>query len=252
MLLVIAAAVPLGGCQDKGESKETPASSATAAVTAAVTAAPGMTEVDRVALMERHYDSIIKAHDAVIAGNHAAVRADLLALASQELPAKAPESWRPLHQAMQNVAKRADAITDVKTAAAAVADVAQACGACHKQLGHSPLDNQKPSTPPAAGDVAAKMETHQWATERLWDGVVGPSDSAWQRGAAVLANSSVFTKDGGTVSAELLEQQATLRSLGADAMKSGDTAGRAQQYGRLLATCASCHTQARVTVPATK
>jgi cytochrome c553 len=243
-LLVIAAMA--SACEGKPATTPNPTPTPTPSVGTTAPAKPGLTEIDRVALMEQHYMAVIEAHDSVIAGDHATAKARLTTLAAQDLPPQAPEAWKALHQAMQKAASAGESAHDVPSAASAVAGVVQTCGQCHSELGRAPFQH-KPPTPAPSDVVADKMQSHQWATERLWEGVAGPADPAWQRGAAALSESRVFPADREGVAAEVLEQEAALRTLGGRALETAP-ADRAALYGELLATCAGCHAQIGVKV----
>jgi len=55
------------------------------------------------------------------------------------------------------------------------------CGACHKAAG-GPRANVE-AAPASGGSVEARLRRHVWATERLWEGIVVPSDASWKLGA---------------------------------------------------------------------
>jgi cytochrome c556 len=88
------------------------------------------------------------------------------------------------------------------------------------------------------------MIRHQWAADRLWDGLVGPSDVSWQAGAEVLRDAPLFT-DAVTEDVEQYEAVTKLawqvHEIGALAATVPDHGRRAELYGTLLGTCASCH-----------
>lgn len=244
-LSLVAAFAMLSACDKKKSDKaETKAGDNPIAATPAV---PRFTEVDKVALMEQHYNAAIVAHDMLIAGDLEGFRSQIGSLAAQELPANAPEPWRFGHEKMQGAAEEASASASLEEAAGAMGYIVETCGACHAAHPAGPV-YQNP-TAPTGDEVGDKMQGHQWATERLWEGVTGPVDGAWTRGATALANSRVF-KDSNDAS--LLELESGMRKLGEDALKLNSLSERAQLYGTLLATCGSCHQQAKVTLPQKK
>lgn len=211
-------------------------------------AAPSaLPEVEKVALMERHYRSAIAAHDALVRGDVGAVRTDLGSLAAQPAPAGAPASWSPYDARLRAAARDAHNAKDVNEAATALANVVEACGTCHERLGAGP-DYHKPPRQAGTSRVETEMLGHRWASERLWEGVTGPWDDAWQRGAAALAKANVFPPDAGESDA-LRAQEAALRALGEQALRSHGIHDRSVLYGRMLGTCASCHTLAGVAMP---
>ena len=71
--------------------------------------------------------------------------------------------------------------------------MAQSCGECHKEL-ETEIVAAAP-LPPTGDALIDKMKRHKWASNRLWAGLVGPSDEAWKSGAEVLAELPINTKD---------------------------------------------------------
>lgn len=226
-------------CEGKDKPSPVPARASTA-----------FTEPEKVALMEQHYNAAIAAHDALIRGDEDTLRRRLLDLSSQPLPKNAPLSWKPQHDRMRAAAGGAQSATSDDAAAAAMASVVETCGTCHEQLAQGPL-YQKPTVPDGADPLHAEMQRHQWATERLWEGVTGPWSDAWERGAEALTRGAVFPSDGGAIAEELRRKEASLRALGDEARKTTGLRERARLYGKMLATCADCHRQVGVSTKPT-
>lgn len=202
----------------------------------------GPTNVEMVALMEAHYTSAILAHDALIQGDLVGFRARLAEFDSQALPAGAPEQWKPFDQQLHSAASRARDATELSTAASTMAAVALACGACHQSTPGGPV---YPAPPVDEDDrqTKAEMRRHEWAVLMLWDGVTGPSEYAWGRGAEGLAETRIFAdvaSPGGT-DQSLLTREATLRRLGEEAKTAISLPDRALLYALMLATCGDCH-----------
>lgn len=142
------------------------------------------------------------------------------------------------------VRERAAAIAGAATLDAALHDVAKlgaACAACHVASGATPDLADVPRPPPDRDEVAARMARHRWATDRLWEAVIAPSDAEWKTGLDVLSAAplpaSELGKDRGPLAKRL--QRA------ADAARTARPEDRARAYGDLLATCAACHTRGR-------
>lgn len=207
----------------------------------------GPTEVEMVALMEGHYTSAIAGHDALIRGDLEALRRRLSEIQNQSLPAKAPPGWKPFHTTLRQTAQRATRASSIEAAATELGAIAQACGTCHAGLNVGDIYFWPA---PKAGETERKtmMRSHQWATERLWEGVTGPFDEAWKRGAAALSESGLFAAKGKGVTADLSRREEALRLLGQQAQAATALPERAVVYGRLLATCAGCHQAAGIQV----
>ncbi len=226
------------GCDD--EPEEAPPSPAEP------TEPAELTEVEMVAVMEGHYNSAIASHDALIRGDLETLRARLGEIRERSLPAAAPEAWRVHEQRLHDAAEQAASVTSIETAGPAMASVAEACGACHTAVGLGDIYRQ-PRVPDGDDALEDAMLGHQWATERLWEGITGPWDDAWMRGANALAASRVFGGDGGeTPSTGLLALEAAMHEAGESAKTTRGLPARAAAYGRLLTTCAACHQEASV------
>ena len=99
----------------------------------------------------------------------------------------------------------------------------------------------RPSQPPPdQPTLEARMLRHRWATERLWEGIVGGSDDAYRAGLDVLAVTPLPFK-------QVSEQAGLARQLQRAAeqarktMAKDDVDERARRYGEMLVTCAACH-----------
>lgn len=146
-------------------------------------------------------------------------------------------------QAMR-VRERAAAVATATTLDEAIHGVARLgaeCASCHVASGATP-DLADPARPPAdRNDVASRMTRHRWATDRLWEALIAPSDDEWKTGLEVLAATPLPASELGK------EREPLARKLQrtAETARTTRPADRAQVYGDLLATCAACHTHGR-------
>lgn len=226
------------GCGE--ESREKVPQPATTETPAPVRDRPS--EVEMVAAMEAHYEVVILAHDALLQGDLERFRSQLALALDRSLPATSPEAWLPFHEKLRDAARGGANVADLDGAASTLAEVVLACGTCHAALGTGPI---YPTPAPDDGDtiVESAMREHQWATERLWEGVTGPWDDAWERGANSLAASQTFADANPDLilTDELQRRDQALREIGAEAALTTELDERAALYGRLLATCGGCH-----------
>lgn len=211
----------------------------------------GPRDVEIVAAMEAHYQQATRAHDALVQGELDIFRSSMSAIRHHELPKGSPAAWNPLHDQLTTAATAASEVTDLSGAAAAMASVTLACGTCHKGIGRGPV---YPVPPVAEGDrvLTAEMREHQWSVVMLWDGVTGPSDYAWERGTAALAETDIFAESSGTgtVAKDMVAREQALRDLGSEGKTTTTPGDRAALFGRVLATCGGCHQAAGVKLPA--
>lgn len=132
--------------------------------------------------------------------------------------------------------KVADA-ESVAEAALAIAQVGEACGACHESnrvrpqfLGTNPA--------PKGDSLIARMGRHIWAADRMWEGLIAHSPDAWQRGAKALGRENIFHADSAEIDADRIKavQEIARRAATPQPWKK-----RAVIYGEFLAACSGCH-----------
>ena len=239
LILVGALLIALSGC---GEQSPPAAPEAATKPVTTVPVRDRPSEVQMVAAMEAHYSVVILAHDALLQGDLDMFRSQLALVRGHELPANSPEEWSPLHEQLRAAAGRGAEVGDLDAAAEALAAVVLACGTCHAAQGGGPV-YPAPAPDDGANALEAAMRDHQWATERLWEGVTGPWDNAWERGADALAVTQLFDGPDSEVvlSDDLRRRAEQLREIGRLARTTTALDERAALYGRLLSTCGECH-----------
>jgi hypothetical protein len=168
-------------------------------------------------------------------------------LATHERLAELPASFEPFVEFMRSSARQVEKAEDLGTAAAAVSLMAQNCGNCHR-ASHMDIEFGFDALPAQWSDSETHMQRHQWAMDRLWEGLIGPSDAAWTRGTNMLAEEPLHAadvSDNVTVEeARVLENIARqVHELGAAGAGLTALNDRSQVYGRILGLCADCHTR---------
>ncbi|MCA9621359.1 MAG: hypothetical protein KC731_20190, partial [Myxococcales bacterium] len=136
-------------------------------------------------LMKSHFGETVLIRRAIIAGDIDAAIPPAEAIAGLEDEARLPEPWKTRVGELKAASDRIRQAPDLPEAAAAMADIGKSCAGCHLELG-GPTFDPEPEPVPPAGDLVARMKRHVWASERLWEGLVGPSEAAWREGAAAL------------------------------------------------------------------
>jgi len=212
----------------------------------AVHPAPPPTPEDVQWRMHEHFDHVTAIMAAVVVGETETVaeRADGLALRTT-VP-DYPKSWQPHVEQMLREADQLREVNSLPEAAASAARLAAACGNCHLETGATPQfgDVMLPSDDES---LSGRMERHQWAAERMWEGIVGPSDASWEQGTSVFVGApgcgAEFGDDAeGQRMGALCEQ---VNVLGRRAAAAADGDARRLVYGEFLATCSACHTARR-------
>lgn len=241
------AASALSGCERNGPPAAPRASAAPRppAATPDVAAATPTVPVH----MAEHFTRGVLMRDAVIAGNLDRLRQEAVWMAEHELTSNLSERWRPHVQRMQDAARAARDAADLSQGAAAVASVAAACGSCHSALGGPRVVVAAP--PVGTSGAGMLMARHKWAADRMWDGLVGPSDEAWIRGAEIMADAPLAGVEGvinccvDRAMVDRLADQVHVQA--ARARTVSEPTQRAREYGVFLGTCRQCHQAVSVT-----
>jgi mono/diheme cytochrome c family protein len=180
------------------------------------------------------------ARDAVITGDIAQLRLLMGGLAAYRYDSVKLGGWLPFMQELQQTASLTAEATSVELAATGVATLGRICGECHRATGGGPTEHiAPPKVDTASAPFTQRMQTHVWAADQLWSGLITPSDAAWNAGAKAL--SSISTQTDNDVPKSYRKPLLDVRALGARADGVTSLAGRADLYGVLLATCGACH-----------
>lgn len=172
----------------------------------------------------------------IINGKLAAARAKAASIAMTRFDSELRD-WGPFVKRMRSGAETLSDTTSLPIAARAFADIAVECGQCHKSRGVKvPF-----KTVPEPTDKG-QMRHHAWAAERMWEGLVGPSDELWQMGANALGATALHEPQLAPGVESLIKTMAArVQTLGNKAAGADDPIHRARVYGELLGTCAVCH-----------
>jgi len=185
---------------------------------------------------------VIKA--AIVAGRLADVREPAIWLADHKTVVGLPADFEPHIAQMRSFARHVIEAKDLQTAGIAVSQMAKTCGSCHLVNGVE-LEFGFDQTPRQdMEDVVTHMQRHQWAADRLWEGLIGPSDSAWNRGVDMLIEAPLDSEDV-TLTEEHFEKIAgigrRIHALGGIGTETTTPDSRSELYGEVLGLCASCH-----------
>ena len=185
--------------------------------------------------MYAHYSQVGEIHSAVVDGSVDATRGPARWLATHQGD-ELPEAGQPSLETMRNEARIIAAQRDLAEIGRSLARMGAACGSCHTALGQGP-DITVAEPPPTSNVPSEHMKRHAWGADRMWEGLIGPSGSAWAAGAGALGS---LPLDFGSN-----DQASRLAKLVHDlAGKAADARGpkdRAAVYGEVLETCSLCH-----------
>lgn len=157
------------------------------------------------------------------------------------------QQWSEYTMAVADAAREVMHAPSTEEALRREVKVGLACARCH--LATEREQNLAP--PPELTNVAGlegRMARHKWAADRLWEGVITPSDERWRQGLEVLSAAPlVFSAASGESQlAESLQRRALLELQQRDA---SSLEHRVTAYGELLVTCAGCHAIDRANAP---
>ena len=192
--------------------------------------------------MHDHYDAVQKIQAAVIAGSLEGTREPARWLVEHEAPTALPANWEEHVDAMRAAARDTLNAQDVATAAGATSRLSAACGSCHTSNNVS-VEFEEAKRPSDKEKARPHMQRHQWAADRMWEGLIGPSDVSWRRGATLLFESPMNPQAlGGEAGDEaLLGMARRIHQLAGNATIVSDPMEKADIYAEFLANCASCH-----------
>lgn len=193
--------------------------------------------------MQGHFESIRAIERAIVFGEVETANREAAKLAShqdaQEI-ANYSEELNAVRETAETLAneKRLEAL------AVGAATLASQCGSCH--LITNSITSFEWIEAPSGGETNTQqqMQRHRWAMDRLWEGLVGPSEHSWNAGASALAAdptpAEMLSLQG--ISAEDASAKlALLQSLATKAQGLETPSDRANVYGELLTTCSGCH-----------
>ena len=192
--------------------------------------------------MWSHFLAAAEVQAAVIRGDLEATKEAATWLAEYDEPGL-PDGAEAFLRELQRAAARVVEATTIEAAGAATGRIAAACGSCHREYypEMEPTGLVEP-TPGGKGDLAAHMARHAWAADRLWDGLVLPSNAAWEGGADAFAGVPLATDDLAFDNPEGVRALANrTHELGRRAGLETEPSLRARTYGELLSACAACH-----------
>jgi len=197
--------------------------------------------------MHEHLTQISLIQAFVIMGDLDATRQPANWLATHETMENLPASYEPFVEFMRSSARQVQNAVNLQEAGAAVSLMAQNCGNCHVASNLN-IEFGFDDLPAGWSDNETHMQRHQWAVDRMWEGLIGPSNASWYRGTAMLAEEPLHAADvSDNVTAEdaaaLEKIAASVHELGARGADTEGLTDRSRIYGQILGQCADCHTR---------
>jgi cytochrome c553 len=208
---------------------------------------PGADETDVATQMHEHLDRMTTIKSMIISGNLDGVREPAMWLADHEAASGLPENFEPYVGLMRQYAREVNNAPDLKSAAFSVSQIAKTCSNCHL-VNEVQIEFGFDQVPAEWSDTVSHMQRHQWAVDRLWDGLIGPSENAWNRGLNMLVDVPLHADDvtdeelADVDTAALDRITGRIHDLAGVGTTATTPAARSEVYGEMLGLCAECHT----------
>lgn len=193
--------------------------------------------------MHEHFDRVNAIKVAVISGRLEDVRKPADWLVTHEELALLPST-----EEMRRYASQVASAENLATAAAAVGKIARTCGDCHQAGGVELVFGFAEPPPQEMQSLMTQMQRHLWAADRMWAGLIAPSDAAWQQGADILAEVQLAVSDitdDPQRQVQISNLMQRLRTVGEYASQATSVELRSGLYGEFLSLCATCHSLTR-------
>ena len=198
--------------------------------------------------MHEHLGRISAIKSFIIMGDLDGVREPAKWLAEHNSVAGLPDNYQPYVDSMRSHARDVLVAPDLKTAAMAVSEIAITCSNCH-QANEVELAFGFDSEPDEWAEIVVHMQRHQWGVDRMWEGLIGPSDASWDRGTDMLVDVPLHpfeVMDKTASEAEIVAIDKIARRLHSLGSRGGYTKTldeRSKMFGEVLSICAECHTK---------
>jgi cytochrome c553 len=193
--------------------------------------------------MHRNLSKTVDIQTGVVQGDLEKAQKAAAWLVGSEDRAPFPQGAKEIEREMLGYAALIAEAPDLRSVAVQTGRLAGSCGSCHQAVDAGPqfvVGGRSPS-----GDSQeAQMVRHLWAADRMWEGLVGPSEEAWQAGARALAETEPALAQAYRASTRAGGSRVFLSEVNAvatDALEATGQEDRSEVYGRMLNTCNRCH-----------
>ena len=204
----------------------------------------GAAESDAVKHMHGHHDAMKAIQGAIIAGVLDGTREPATWLLEHEEPADLSAAGSDYIDAVRSAASALLEADSLESAGEAASQMGLACGACHVASGVT-VEFDEVERPSDKEKERPHMQRHQWAADRMWEGLIGPSGVAFSRGANLLFESpvkpEVLAKHGGGDAAVGMSRR--IHQLAANATTVSEPVEQAEVYAEFIANCGACHSE---------
>lgn len=199
--------------------------------------------------MSEHFQRTTAARDALVDGRLDDARTELAWLAGHETFPGEPASYGSFLADMRTVAATGAAARDAEGLAACIGGIGVTCAGCHQSLNVAPaIPGASGAVPDNTGGARGHMARYGWAADHLWIGLVKPDEASWTGGLAAIREPAFDPNDLGLPEEKVGAMAAyglILTSMSEEEVGATDADGRAELFGRVVASCAGCHEAVR-------
>ncbi|RLB54437.1 MAG: hypothetical protein DRJ42_09080 [Deltaproteobacteria bacterium] len=239
-LAILSLVLPVFGCDDEPEAPTEPVEEVS------TDDEPGSDQLEPGPtgdLMREHFLKVREARQALVGDDIEGARAAMAWLADNDPGLDAvPTPLRPNLEGMREEARSFADATTLSEASMAFAGMLNYCGECHQHVEGGPEFAMPPG--PDGDALQDQMQRHRWAIERMWEGIVSRNLETYVDGATVMGDVQLRAEElpHGVLEPERIDAIiAHVHELAGAAKESTDWDDRTENFGRLLATCATCH-----------
>lgn len=193
--------------------------------------------------MHRSFSRSVDIQTGLVQGDLDQIRSAAAWILQQGSPVGAPASAAKEVEAMEKEARDLSTSGNLGAAAGSAGRLAASCGGCHVATGGGPRFVVGTEAP-GGSSQEAHMIRHLWAADRMWEGLVGPSDEAWKAGAEALSETDPGMMD--AIRAEIPPDAlegflAGVGEAGRRALEAKARSERAEAYSGVVQSCTQCH-----------
>ena len=194
----------------------------------------------RAAYMRAHFSQAMAMHDAIARGDLPQARVEATILSQRSPTVPMPTGAEAFQGALTHAARDAANATTIDDAAQAAATVLGICGQCHQAM--RVRASVPGGTDVTVGGLVGHMLLHQHGSDALIEGLVAPSDAQWGEGVRTFASPKLESAEvPSRFRGRMRDGESALAVLAGHAAQAQRTRDRAENYGRILATCGTCH-----------
>lgn len=193
--------------------------------------------------MHRSFSRSIDIQTGLVQGDLDRIRSAGTWILDQGSPMGAPSGTADEVETMEAEARTLSTAQNLTVAAGAAGRLAASCGGCHVATNGGP-NFVVGSEAPGGSSQEDHMIRHLWAVDRMWEGLVGPSEEAWVAGTEALAatSPSILEAIRAEIPPDALEGfLAGVEDAAVGAQEAKGSAERASAYALVVESCTQCH-----------